>query len=62
MWRNEETKEFVQWMKERNDNIPLGDKTELGLGIYGMDVRTVASQSPCPSQATCRKRRSVHAW
>ena len=40
MWRNEETKEFVQWMKERNDNIPLGDKTTLGLGIYGMDVRT----------------------
>lgn len=40
MWRNEETKEFVQWMKERNDNVPLGDKTEFGLGIYGMDVRT----------------------
>jgi erythromycin esterase-like protein len=39
MWRNTETKEFVQWMKERNDNIPLGDKTLRGLGIYGMDVR-----------------------
>ena len=39
MWRNEEFKELVEWVRERNDNIPLGDKTERTTGIYGMDVR-----------------------
>ena len=39
MWRNTETRDFIQWLKERNDNIPLGDKTLRGHGFYGMDVR-----------------------
>ncbi len=40
-------------MKERNDNIPLGDKTMLGLGIYGMDVRTQTSWSACSAWTAC---------
>ena len=66
MWRNTETREFVQWMKERNDNIPLGDKPLRGLGIYGMDVRVSGQLQPIntswPQQVACTAGWSTSAW
>ena len=55
-----ETREFVQWMKERNDSIPLGDKTLRGLGFYGMDVRAIGllhpTLLPCASKLPAQLR------
>ena len=51
----------MQWVKERNDNIPLGDKTTLGLGIYGMDVRTHTSCTGCSDRAASFRTDNVSA-
>lgn len=39
MWRNEEFKAFLEWLRRHNDGIPASEKARSGVGIYGMDVR-----------------------
>lgn len=39
MWRNEEMQGFIDWLRARNDGVPL----EKRAGIYGMDLYSMGS-------------------
>jgi erythromycin esterase-like protein len=37
MWRNTEVRDFVEWLRGRNEHLPAGDRTEFrGLDIYSL--------------------------
>lgn len=39
MWRNTEVLEFVEWLKNHNDNLPTNEK----IGFYGIDLYSLHS-------------------